>query len=106
MADQESDSASKAATKVQEAAANVQQARSPRKRITKSSSESVARRYFEAIGARDLDTAVGLWADGGRDNIRGQRDVIAPEGVRSFLGELIDATPGPRLRDRLDDHAG
>jgi glyoxylase-like metal-dependent hydrolase (beta-lactamase superfamily II)/predicted ester cyclase len=93
MADQDSDSASKAATKVQEAAANVQQARSPRKRITKSSPESVARRYFEAIGARDLDTAVGLWAEGGRDNIRGQRDVVAPEGVRSFLGELIDATP-------------
>jgi hydroxyacylglutathione hydrolase len=93
MADQESDSASKAATKVQEAAANVQQARSPRKRITKSSPESVARRYFEAIGARDLETAVGLWAEGGRDNVRGQTDVIAPEGVRAFLGELIDATP-------------
>ena len=93
MADQESDSASKAATKVQEAAANVRQARSPRKRITKSSPESVARRYFEAIGARDLDTAVALWAEGGRDNIRGQMDVIAPEGVRAFLGEVIDATP-------------
>lgn len=93
MADQESDSASKAATKVQEAAANVRQARSPRKRITKSSPESVARRYFEAIGARDLDTAVGLWAEGGRDNIRGQMDVLAPEGVRAFLGEVLDATP-------------
>jgi hydroxyacylglutathione hydrolase len=93
MADQESDSASKAATKVQEAAANVRQARSPRKRITKSSPESVARRYFEAIGARDLDTAVGLWAEGGRDNIRGQMDVIAPEGVRAFLGEFLDSTP-------------
>ena len=93
MADQQSDSESKAATKVQEAAANVRQARSGRKRITKSSAESVARRYFEAIAARDLDTAVGLWADGGRDNIRGQMDVIAPEGVRAFLGEILDATP-------------
>jgi hydroxyacylglutathione hydrolase len=93
MADQESDSASKAATKVQEAAANVRQARSPRKRITKSSAESVARRYFEAIAARDLDTAVGLWADGGRDNIRGQMDVLAPEGVRAFLGEVLDSSP-------------
>jgi hydroxyacylglutathione hydrolase len=93
MADQQSDSESKAATKVQEAAANVRQARSPRKRITKSSAESVARRYFEAIAARDLDTAVGLWAEGGRDNIRGQMDVLAPEGVRAFLGEVLDSSP-------------
>jgi hydroxyacylglutathione hydrolase len=93
MAEQQSDSESKAATKVQEAAANVRQARSGRKRITKSSAESVARHYFEAIGARDLDGAVALWAVGGRDNIRGQMDVIAPEGVRAFLGEILDATP-------------
>jgi hydroxyacylglutathione hydrolase len=93
MAEQQSDSESKAATKVQEAADNVRQARSGRKRITKSSAESVALRYFQAIGARDLDTAVGLWADGGRDNVRGQMDVIAPEGVRAFLGEILDATP-------------
>ena len=93
MAEQQSDSESKAATKVQEAAANVRQARSGRKRITTSSAESVARHYFEAIGARDLDGAVALWAVGGRDNIRGQMDVIAPEGVRAFLGEILDATP-------------
>lgn len=93
MAEQKSDD-SKAATKVQEAAANVRQARSPRKRISKSSAaESVARSYFEAIGARDLDTAVGLWADGGRENVRGQVDVLAPEGVRAFLGELMDSVP-------------
>jgi len=93
MAEQDDDGASKAASKVQEAAANVRQARSGRKRITKSSAESVARRYFEAIGARELDAAVALWADGGRDNIRGQMDVIAPEGVRAFLGEILSATP-------------
>jgi glyoxylase-like metal-dependent hydrolase (beta-lactamase superfamily II)/predicted ester cyclase len=93
MAEQKSDS-DKAATKVQEAAANVRQARSPRKRITKgSAAESVARSYFEAIAARDLDAAVGLWADGGRENVRGQVDVLAPEGVRAFLGELLDAVP-------------
>jgi len=89
----EEQSASKAATKVQEAAANVRQAKTGRKRITKATAESVARRYFEALGARDLDTAVGLWADGGRDNVRGQVDVLAPEGVRAFLGELLDAVP-------------
>ncbi|HEV2975402.1 MAG TPA: MBL fold metallo-hydrolase [Solirubrobacteraceae bacterium] len=93
MAEQDGEDASKAATKVEEAAANVRQARSPRRRITKSSAESVALRYFQAIGARDLDAAVGLWADGGRDNVRGQIDVLAPEGVRAFLGELLDAVP-------------
>ncbi len=93
MAEQKIDSASKAATKVEEAAANVRQARSPRRRITGASAESVARRYFDAIGARDLDTAVGLWAQGGRDNVRGQVDVLAPDGVRAFLGELLDAVP-------------
>ena len=36
---------------------------------------------------------MGLWAEGGRDNIRGQMDVLAPEGVRAFLGEVLDATP-------------
>ncbi len=94
MAEQGSEEASKAASKVQEAAANVRQARSGgRRRITKTGTEAVARRYFEAIGARDLDTAVGLWAEGGRDNIRGQVDVLAPEGVRVFLGQLLDAVP-------------
>src|SRR5580692_4657952 len=42
MPEQDDETASKAATKVQEAAANVRQARSGRKRITKSSAESVA----------------------------------------------------------------
>ena len=32
--------------------------------------------------------------------------MIAPEGVRAFLGELLDAMPDLQLRDRLDDHAG
>jgi glyoxylase-like metal-dependent hydrolase (beta-lactamase superfamily II)/predicted ester cyclase len=92
MADSQSEGAS-SRTKVEEAAANVRQARSPRRRITKTGPESVARRYFEAIGARELDAAVGLWAEGGRDNVRGQMDVVAPEGVRLFLGQLLDAVP-------------
>ena len=94
MAEQESESTSKAATRVQEAAANVRQAKGTRRRITeRSEAESVARRYFEAIAARDLDGAVALWADGGRDNVRGQVDAIAPDGVRAFLGELLEAVP-------------
>ncbi len=91
MADRESPS--EASTKVQEVAANMQQAAATRKRISGSKAESVARRYFAAIDARELDDAIALWAQGGRENVRGQVDVLAPEGVRMFIGELIGAIP-------------
>jgi hydroxyacylglutathione hydrolase len=91
MADRES--ASEASTRVQEVAANMQQAAATRKRISGSKAEGIARRYFAAIDARDLEQAVSLWADGGRENVRGQVDVLAPEGVRAFIGELIGALP-------------
>lgn len=97
MAEQQSDGADGAATKVEQAAANVRQARGPRRRITKTGPEAIALRYFEAIAARDLDTAVGMWAEGGRENVRGQVDVLAPEGVRAFLGELLGAVPDLRF---------
>jgi glyoxylase-like metal-dependent hydrolase (beta-lactamase superfamily II)/ketosteroid isomerase-like protein len=57
----------------------------------------VARRYFAAIDARDLDTAVSLWAEGGRESVRGQVDTQAPEGVREFIGGLIEALPDLRM---------
>jgi glyoxylase-like metal-dependent hydrolase (beta-lactamase superfamily II)/ketosteroid isomerase-like protein len=95
MAEQETES--KAATKVQEAAANVREASTRRKRIAKVTAETVARRYFDAIDARDLDAAVAMWADGGRENVRGQVDVLAPEGVRDFIGGLLDALPDLRF---------
>jgi steroid delta-isomerase-like uncharacterized protein len=103
MADEES--TSEATTKVQEVAANMQQTAIRRKRISgrKSASagataEEVARRYFDAIDARDLDTAVSLWADGGRENVRGRVDVLAPQGVREFIGDLLTAVPDLRIR--------
>ncbi|HEY3865076.1 MAG TPA: MBL fold metallo-hydrolase [Solirubrobacteraceae bacterium] len=89
----EEDSASEAAAKVQEVAANVRQASKRRKRAAGSEAEAVARRYFEAIDAHDIDGAVAMWAAGGRENVRGQVDVLAPEGVREFIGELVGAMP-------------
>jgi glyoxylase-like metal-dependent hydrolase (beta-lactamase superfamily II)/predicted ester cyclase len=86
-----------AAAKVQEAAANVQQATKRRRRITGDPAESVARGYFDAINARDLDAAVAMWADGGREWVRGQVDVTAPDGVRGFIGELLGAVPDVRF---------
>ena len=82
-----------AAAKVEEAAANVQQASKRRRRITGDKAEAVARRYFDAINARSLDAAVEMWAPGGRENVRGQVDVTAPEGVRAFIGDLLGAVP-------------
>lgn len=97
MAEEQSNGADGAATKVEQAAANVRQARSPRRRIAKNDPETIARRYFEAIAARELETAVGMWAEGGRENVRGQVDVLAPEGVRQFLGDLMGAVPDLRM---------
>ncbi len=92
--------AAQAATRVQEAAANIHQSAPPRERISGPSSageaESVARRYFEAINAHDPDAAVALWAAGGRENVRGQVDVTAPEGVRAFIADLLGALPDMR----------
>ncbi len=87
------ETASEASTKVQEVAANMQQAAVKRKRITGSEAEAVARRYFAAIDARDLDEAVSLWAADARDHVRGQVDVVAPDGVRGFLSDLLGAIP-------------
>lgn len=102
MADQESDSqdGSSAATKVQEAAANVQASAAKRRgRITggrgkaATEAETVARRYFEAIDAHDVQGAAAMWADGGREDVRGQGVFIGPEGLREFISELVEAIP-------------
>jgi len=89
----EEESASEAAAKVQEVAANVRQAASRRKRTAGGEAETVARRYFEAIDAHDVESATAMWASGARENVRGQVDVLAPEGVREFIGELVGAMP-------------
>ena len=36
---------------------------------------------------------MSLWAEGGREHVRGRVDVLAPDGVREFIGELIGAVP-------------
>jgi glyoxylase-like metal-dependent hydrolase (beta-lactamase superfamily II)/predicted ester cyclase len=89
----EEKSRSEAATKVQAVAANVRQARKRGGRPSKSAAETVARDYFGAIGAHELDAAVAMWADGGREHVRGQGEFLAPEGVRTFIGGLLDALP-------------
>ncbi len=91
----EEEKASNAATKVQEAAANVRrpQPRNGGGRITGNKAEAVTRRYFEAIGAHDVQGAAAMWAPDGREDVRGQGLYIGPEGVREFIGSLIEAIP-------------
>ncbi len=89
----EQESVSEARTKVEEVAASMHQMAVARKRISGGKAESVARRYFAAIDEHNLDAAVSMWAPGGRENVRGQVDVIAPEGVREFIGALLAAVP-------------
>ena len=55
--------------------------------------ERVALAYFDALTRRDLDTAVTMWKPGGRENVRGQVDTTAPEGVRGFLGGIFGSFP-------------
>ena len=88
---------SEASTRVQEVAANMQQAAATRKRITGGKAEALARRYFAAIDARNLDEAVSLWADGGRENVRGQVDTHAPEELARDAARIaiVNATAIP-----------
>ena len=57
------------------------------------SSADVARRYFEAIAANDLDAALAMWAPGGVERIVGQPELTAPDGVRELQLELRGAFP-------------
>jgi glyoxylase-like metal-dependent hydrolase (beta-lactamase superfamily II)/predicted ester cyclase len=53
----------------------------------------VARAYFDALAAHDLDAAVALWTPGSLDRMVGDQDLVAPEGIRRYFSELFDAFP-------------
>ena len=100
----EQEQASSAATKVKEAASKVARASSGGStkrggRITQGSSEveTLARDYFAAIGAHDVEGAAAMWAPSGRENVRGQGLFIGPEGVREFIGSLLEAMPDLKM---------
>jgi glyoxylase-like metal-dependent hydrolase (beta-lactamase superfamily II)/predicted ester cyclase len=56
-------------------------------------SSDVAKRYFAALAAHDLDAAVACWAPGGIDRLVGQQDLIAPAGILAYFGSLYAAFP-------------
>ena len=57
------------------------------------STAEVAKRYFGALAARDVDGAVACWSPGGIDRFVGQRELVAPEGVREYFSALFAAFP-------------
>jgi glyoxylase-like metal-dependent hydrolase (beta-lactamase superfamily II)/predicted ester cyclase len=58
-----------------------------------SSNTGIARSYFEALGAHDLDTAMGLWKQGGSGRFVNQQDLTAPDGVRAYFADAFEAFP-------------
>lgn len=61
------------------------------------STVEVAKRYFEALAARDVQSAVACWSPGGIDRFVGQRELVAPDGVREYFAALFDAFPDFRF---------
>ena len=57
------------------------------------STSEIAKRYFDAISAHDLDAALACWQPGAIDRFVGQQELIAPEGVRAYFSELFAAFP-------------
>ncbi|MBV9164539.1 MAG: ester cyclase [Solirubrobacterales bacterium] len=57
----------------------------------------VAKRYFDALSAHDLDAAADCWEAGGIDRMVGQQELIAPDGIRTYFGELFAAFPDFRF---------
>jgi len=57
------------------------------------STKDIATRYFAALDAHDLETAVDYWAPGGTGSFAGQQELVAPDGLRSYFGSLFSAFP-------------
>jgi len=53
----------------------------------------IARRYFTALAAHDLDGAVACWQLGAVDRFVGAQELIAPDGVREYFADLFAAFP-------------
>ncbi|MBB4663225.1 nuclear transport factor 2 family protein [Conexibacter arvalis] len=66
---------------------------SARRAEAAAATEAVARRYFAAVAARDPEAMAACWQPGGIDRLHGQADLVAPDGVRAYFGELFAAFP-------------
>jgi glyoxylase-like metal-dependent hydrolase (beta-lactamase superfamily II)/predicted ester cyclase len=57
------------------------------------SATETAKRYFQALGAQDLDAASACWAPEAVDRFVGQQVVVGPVGVRQYFSSLFAAFP-------------
>lgn len=55
--------------------------------------ESVARAYFAAVTARDIEAMAACWEPGTRDVIHGVADMRVPEDLRAWFGNLFASFP-------------
>jgi glyoxylase-like metal-dependent hydrolase (beta-lactamase superfamily II)/predicted ester cyclase len=53
----------------------------------------IARRYFDALAAKDLDAATACWQPGGIDEFVGSEELTAPDGIRTYFSGLFAAFP-------------
>jgi hydroxyacylglutathione hydrolase len=53
----------------------------------------VARTYFDAVAARDIDAMASCWAPGGIDNIAPIGPLSVPDEMRAMFSELFAAVP-------------
>ncbi len=53
----------------------------------------IAKRYFSALEARDLDAAVACWREGATDRVAGRGALAAPGELRGYFAELFEAFP-------------
>lgn len=58
---------------------------------------SIARAYFEAVAARDLDTMVSYYEPGGTGEIHGLVELTAPHTYRAWFANLFAAFPDFRF---------
>ena len=77
------------------------------KRPKKSETAKVAKAYFDAINAHDIEAAAACWADDAEDVLHGQRTFVGPDGIRAFRAagftqvELMYAPPTMAALDAL-----
>jgi glyoxylase-like metal-dependent hydrolase (beta-lactamase superfamily II)/predicted ester cyclase len=61
------------------------------------SSADIAKRYFAALSAHDLDAAVACWAPGSIDRFVAGEELTAPDGIRAYFTNLFAAFPDFRF---------
>jgi steroid delta-isomerase-like uncharacterized protein len=57
------------------------------------SATEIAKQYFDALDAHDLDRAAALWAPDAVDRFVGSQEVVGPAGVRAYFAALFAAFP-------------